>query len=988
MRSLLRSMWVIFAGFLLSACPEISVDPISGPQGAEEMVIDVYGTFTNFNQGQTTASFTRSGGPSGIVVHQPIDVQGSGHLRLTISIPANEPIESQTLTITTGAEEAETSFDVTVQPSIRKIQPAQGEQGDVGLIVRVSGANTHFTQSTQWPEVDITGVTVVSWNVVDDEHAEVGLDIALDAPKGVARDAFRVFSDYQVLSADFKIKKARRSIFIAPNELEQGTTGTVSITGVKTAFLGGFEISIDPPDGIDVIVASPLTETMADVTLAVHSYAAAGRRTLRVTDPHGTLEADFHVTEDLTPPSVSFQPHVAYPGDVIAVEAVGVNTTFVWPDTGVTWDPPDANLALTVDSVTDPTHATLTATVPSGAVEREYSVTLSTGAEHAVGTFWVVPEPSMTIYPVDEHRDESVVVEVFGTYTHFDQTDTSLSFDPASGLSGSDWLVGSPSSATFTLHVAPDAPLGDFADAITVSTPRWNETLHASFHILEGYPVADLNPTGVEQGSQSFLVQAEGRYTSWSTTLGDTTVTLGAACQEFMTLHDVNINSQTELTFEVDVEILAPLRSCPIDIVTDYGVIHEQVTAQLQILSGATQIVGLLPRTISGYVDGAQLYSIDLVQGQVLRARASCNPVLYLDPTLAIYAPGGSYTSAALAENEDEHAATEDALIVYQAPESGTYYLVVQDRLGFEVGLFTLALDYFHLVDPSDPMDSGNNISRGTADPMTGPVIRGSIDLSQSPRWYEVQPSAKPAAARTAVQIIARSVSPFETSASDVLLQLYNSLTSLDSSNIGTESLDPVLYVDTASLTHIVVENDLNGLGSTTYWVNLRPWVVINEVYHDEVNDWEASFVELYGEPGVQMSSCNLVGMVSDGAQESEVFNISLDGSTILESGYYVVAHDDLVPGAGTPHINTDLKILNGPYASVGVFLECDNTTIDRLCWRGSHLTGCIEGAVPDATTIGNSLGRGYHVDTNDNLQDFLPQPEPSPWNRNLREVW
>ena len=31
---------------------------------------------------------------------------------------------------------------------------------------------------------------------------------------------------------------------------------------------------------------------------------------------------------------------------------------------------------------------------------------------------------------------------------------------------------------------------------------------------------------------------------------------------------------------------------------------------------------------------------------------------------------------------------------------------------------------------------------------------------------------------------------------------------------------------------------------------------------------------------------------------------------------------------------------------------------------------------------------RGFHVDTDRNNLDFMPQIEPSPWARNLTEVW
>ena len=97
---------------LLAACPEISVDPTEGPQGAEHMVLAVAGTNTNFVQGTTTASFSGSGGTSGIVI-EDVQVDSPSSLRLTVSIPADEQAGPQTLTVTTDAEVASADFTVT-----------------------------------------------------------------------------------------------------------------------------------------------------------------------------------------------------------------------------------------------------------------------------------------------------------------------------------------------------------------------------------------------------------------------------------------------------------------------------------------------------------------------------------------------------------------------------------------------------------------------------------------------------------------------------------------------------------------------------------------------------------------------------------------------------------------------------------------------------------------------------------------------------------
>ena len=133
------------SALLLAACPEISVDPAQGPQGAEHMVLAVAGTNTNFQQGTTTASFSRNGGGTGIVVEQ-VQVDSQTSLRLTVSIPADELAGPQMLTVTTGSEVAQAIFAVTQGPAI-SIQPAAAEQGSI-ITVSVHGTHTTFDPAT------------------------------------------------------------------------------------------------------------------------------------------------------------------------------------------------------------------------------------------------------------------------------------------------------------------------------------------------------------------------------------------------------------------------------------------------------------------------------------------------------------------------------------------------------------------------------------------------------------------------------------------------------------------------------------------------------------------------------------------------------------------------------------------------------------------------------------------------------------------------
>jgi hypothetical protein len=542
----------------------------------------------------------------------------------------------------------------------------------------------------------------------------------------------------------------------------------------------------------------------------------------------------------------------------------------------------------------------------------------------------------------------------------------------------SEYLVTSATTIDATFDIAEDAVI----DEITVTVQHAYDDVPAtvSFDVLEGLPVATLLPASVAQGSQGVLITATGKYTHWTS---ETDVEPGTGCGATVT--DVTYDTATSLRFYVDLNYGEELGACPF-VITTPGSPPEVVDVALQVTSGYTTVA--IPSDTANLaiaMPGQQRYhGVYLAKGEVLRARVSADPVLYLDPVLELLDPEGDPTAEPVAYNEDEHAATDDALIVYQAPATGTYFLRVSDRLGIETGLYTLSVAYY---EPEDEYEVEPNNNPNYPDTMTGRLLKGDFNSLHYPQeFYDVETTVP--GTRLAVQIIAWSVSPYETSAGDVAMWVIDpGWTKYFESLSGAESPDPMVWVDATDLGTIFIWNE-SAIENTVYWINLRPRVVINEVFHDEVNDWTASFVELYGEPGASLAGCNLLGKVHDGSIESTVFDISLDGSHLLESGYYVVAHDDLVPGAGPPHINPELEIPNGSYVSVAVMVACGGTTLDVLCWRGDDITGCEGTAVDDATTFGNALGRGFFIDTDDNAADFLPQPEPSPWSRNLREVW
>ena len=180
---------LILVSLFLVGCADVSLDVEFGHQGAERLVVTLRGEHTDFTPGRTRASF---GKDSGILVHE-VTVRSSDHAEMVISIPLDEPLGEQTLTVRDGDLVVKKAFLVKAAQTIT-ISPASGSQGTTGLRVAVLGRNTSFTLATLAPQVAIAGVTVSSYVVRSATTADVYLDIGLGAPLGNHVNAFSVVS--------------------------------------------------------------------------------------------------------------------------------------------------------------------------------------------------------------------------------------------------------------------------------------------------------------------------------------------------------------------------------------------------------------------------------------------------------------------------------------------------------------------------------------------------------------------------------------------------------------------------------------------------------------------------------------------------------------------------------------------------------------------------------------------------------------------------
>jgi RHS repeat-associated protein len=91
------------------------ISPNSGPQGIQNLSVQITGQFTHFAQGTTQVSF----GTGGVTVNS-VSVTNAGSLTANISIALNQTAGSLTVTVTTGAEIVSLQSGFLVQPAVNQ----------------------------------------------------------------------------------------------------------------------------------------------------------------------------------------------------------------------------------------------------------------------------------------------------------------------------------------------------------------------------------------------------------------------------------------------------------------------------------------------------------------------------------------------------------------------------------------------------------------------------------------------------------------------------------------------------------------------------------------------------------------------------------------------------------------------------------------------------------------------------------------------------
>ncbi|HVU45322.1 MAG TPA: Ig-like domain-containing protein [Terracidiphilus sp.] len=497
------------------------VDPGSGMQGAQNIIVNILGQFTAFDS-TTTFSF----GP-GITVNGPPTILGPTTAQQSISIGQETPTGGYAVTATTPDAPAiaqvvgGAGFSVTPSlATILTVTPNTSPQGTT-ITVDVQGSNTHWNGSTTFSFGAGTVVTSVVVNSSTD--ATVTLAIPPLASEGTTYAQARTGGEVATLNQAFVVTAGTPLLLSAgPGSIRQQGSAVFTILSQATNWSNANPPVIDYGPGITLTNVNVTSPTSMTVNGFVQPTTPVGYRNLTVTTGTQVLSINNAVYVSPGPAVVNgVSPNTGGQGvNLPAVNVTGINTHWQQGITTLAFPGVLVN-SFTVNSATS---ITANITVNTNANPGQVSVTVTTLGEVATGTnvFTITQTQPQLVFvnPPSLPQGQTQDVTLTGVLTNFSSSST---VDAGAGVIVNSVTFNSVTSLTANLSVQPTAALGN--RAVTVTTGAEIVSSPSLFKVTAGpAAIAGLSPNSGGQG-QSVTVLVTGSQTHFSA--GTTTASLG-----------------------------------------------------------------------------------------------------------------------------------------------------------------------------------------------------------------------------------------------------------------------------------------------------------------------------------------------------------------------------------------------------------------------------------------------------------------------------
>jgi len=363
-----------------SSATLLSVSPNSGQQNSLGTQVNVTGSNTHFTLSTPIVNLG-----AGLNTTQ-VQVLSDTSLTATVNISPVAPLQTNTVTVTTGGEQASLASGFTVtagNPYITAASPANAQEGST-LTVIVTGQSTNFAAGITSANFG-AGITVSSLVINSATSASVTIAIDPAATVGVRTITMTTNSEVAVGTGLFTVQTGQPQVVsVTPNTVAQGATQTVTVTGSFTHFQSGVSQVSVSGDGVTagaVTVNSP-TSLQVPVTVTTGATPVARGITVITNGEVATLASALTVASGL-PAITIINPNVGAPNATVTVTITGTSTNFTANNTVASFGNAisvggAAEGAFGPVAVTSPTSATATLTIDQAATLASRNVIVQT----------------------------------------------------------------------------------------------------------------------------------------------------------------------------------------------------------------------------------------------------------------------------------------------------------------------------------------------------------------------------------------------------------------------------------------------------------------------------------------------------------------------------------------------------------------------------------------------------------------------------------
>lgn len=676
------------------------VDPPSGLQGAQNLTVNVIGSYTSFN-GTTTFAF---GGPfSGITVTN-VNVLGPTIAQVTLNIDQLAPLGGNSVTATTTlatGTQVVSGAGFSVTPSLATIvsvTPNTGYQGNgegngAAVQVTVTGEFTHWDGTTTFSFGD--GITV-SGVAVDSgaQTATMSLAIPPYASLGTTSVTATTGGEIATLNQAFVVQAGTPIVLSASTGnggavVQQQQTVPVTILGQVTqwdstttvTYGPGFLISTPVPGNLNCngalnpgVVGVPLVTGPTAMTVCVTAlpltYTGSYSLTVVTADQgNQTLTLYNSLSVQYGPAAVTaLTPASGDQGQTLDVGITGTNTNFVQGSTVATFG---SGISVNTLTVNGPTSASANVTIAANAPPGLNTVRLTTLGEVATdpSAFTIVQAtPVLTfINPASGAQNQTETVTVTALFTHF-AASTQFDFGPGVTVNGATIL--SATSAQVNLTVLPTATTGTVSVTATTGT---EVAAGANLFTITAGPaaLASVSPNSGRQNQNGLPVTITGNGSTHFSS--SSIVNLGSG----ITVTNLVVNSANSLTATVNISQSAPTGTNTVTVTTGGEV--ASLANGFTVLTGAPILTAVSPTSVNQGSSSLLL----TVTGLYTHLNSGISGVTFSpnDISYVLTEPGATATQAVIEVN------------VSNAAALGTHSLTVTDTTDGSVngiGLFSV----------------------------------------------------------------------------------------------------------------------------------------------------------------------------------------------------------------------------------------------------------------------------------------------------------